>query len=600
MKQFLFGIGLMLLGMSATAQVIPDERRVDWKQIALQYHFKLPETAVNVRDFGATGDGITNDQPAIINAIASLQGRLGYIYFPPGNYLITSPVALVDSVVLIGVSSDSCILHFDLGQQAISCINVSGSPVSEFVGLSESATMGSSWLKVNNTAGFAAGMTAELIQSNGSWDVVPVSWAENAVGQLLQISAVVEDTLFFINSLRTDFSIELQARIRTIDPLVNAGIHCLKIIRTDEPVSGAGSNIDLVFAKNCSFSGIESDHSVGSHFQLHNCSNILIKGCYIHHAFTYDGTGTRGYGVTLNQHSGECLVVNNIFQQLRHAMMVKTGANGNIFAYNYSIDPYRSEEIHDFSGDISLHGHYAFSNLFEGNIVQNIIIDHYWGPSGPLNTFFRNRAELYGIIMTPSDLLETQEQNIVGNEVTSTAFLHGLYSLTGSDHFEYGNNIKGSIVPPGTDVLSDTSYYLDKQPTFWENDLSWPSVGVPNELNSGQIPASLRYIDGNTLTVCSQDSTLTENPQTKHEQEFIVWPNPARQWVQLQLPGTDNRIVSIELIGMHGNRTTLHVKPSVDANIIVAEIPQALPQGMYFVVVRTKQRTIASKLMLVP
>lgn len=123
-------------------------------------------------------------------------------------------------------------------------------------------------------------------------------------------------------------------------------------------------------------------------------------------------------------------------------MMVKTGTNGNVFGYNYSIDPYRSETIHDYSGDVSLHGHYAFANLFEGNLVQNIIIDHYWGPSGPLNTFFRNRAELYGFIITSSDN-PTNQQNIAGLEITNTNFLYGMYTISGEDHFEYGNFVTG-------------------------------------------------------------------------------------------------------------------------------------------------------------
>jgi hypothetical protein len=126
---------------------------------------------------------------------------------------------------------------------------------------------------------------------------------------------------------------------------------------------------------------------MGAHVMIEYSKNIEVSGCYIHHSFGYDGSGTRGYGVCLRQHASDCLVENNFFRFLRHAMMVKEGANGNVFGYNYSIEPNRSEPIADFSGDISLHGHYAFANLFEGNIVQNIIIDQFWGQSGPHNTF---------------------------------------------------------------------------------------------------------------------------------------------------------------------------------------------------------------------
>jgi polygalacturonase len=45
----------------------------------------------NVRDFGAGGDGSTNDSPAIeraIDAAGGEDGRGGVVWFPPGTYLI--------------------------------------------------------------------------------------------------------------------------------------------------------------------------------------------------------------------------------------------------------------------------------------------------------------------------------------------------------------------------------------------------------------------------------------------------------------------------------------------------------------------------------
>ena len=41
---------------------------------------------INVKGFGAKGDGVTNDRDAIADAVASLNGQPGVIYFPPGRY----------------------------------------------------------------------------------------------------------------------------------------------------------------------------------------------------------------------------------------------------------------------------------------------------------------------------------------------------------------------------------------------------------------------------------------------------------------------------------------------------------------------------------
>jgi hypothetical protein len=236
--------------------------------------------------------------------------------------------------------------------------------------------------------------------------------------------------------------------------------------------------------------------------------NITISGCYFHDAFIYDGTSTAGYGVTMIQHNSDSKVENCIFKHLRHSMVAKQGANGNVFAYNYSLDPFRSEDPHDAGGDMLLHGHYPFANLFEGNIGQSIIIDNTWGPAGPYNTFSRNRADLYGIILFDQSV-NSDKQNIVGNEVTNTDSLKGNYYLQPNHHFTYDNNIKGLIQPANTNVLDDRSYYLTGKPYFWNVSSSWPSIGGANVLNSGTIPAKERYLSNQNKTICLKESSTT-------------------------------------------------------------------------------------------
>lgn len=53
---------------------------------------------VSVKDFGATGDGTTNDRTAIVNALAAHS----HVYFPPGTYRITSGIEVGDNKILCG------------------------------------------------------------------------------------------------------------------------------------------------------------------------------------------------------------------------------------------------------------------------------------------------------------------------------------------------------------------------------------------------------------------------------------------------------------------------------------------------------------------
>ena len=596
MKIILLIITIMNIQLNLIGQVIPEDKRVDWESAIQNINIKQPAIQLNVMDFGATGNGITNDQPAIMNAINNLSGQLGYIYFPSGEYLIEQPLEIPDSCILKGEVTNSTSLILNMGGDAVNCISFSKPQSAGYTNISDGLEKGSNLITVDNISSFSSGNYIEIRQKNGDWDVVPISWADYSVGQITKIVAINGNSLQIESPLRIDYSIELDPEVRPIEPLSNAGIQCMKIKRIDEPEDGAGANIFFNMAANCFVIGVESDKSVGAHVSINTSTNLLIEGSYFHHAFTYDGVGMRGYGVALSQHSGECLITNNIFKHLRHAMMIKTGSNGNVFSYNYSIEPFRSEPIHDAPGDVSFHGHYAFSNLWEGNIVQNIVIDHYWGPSGPFNTLFRNRSELYGIIMTTSELLETNKQNFVGNEVTNTTFLHGLYTITGGNHFEYGNNVKGVIIPSGTNNLNDNSYYLTSTPHFWSIFLPWPSVGFPNQLGDGTIPAKLRYNSSQENTICP-DSVITTIDDNKTHHEIDIWPIPAGDKLNIQMQEIFSGLIEIQIISSFGAVVTSKEIEITNSESFTIST-NGLKTGIYIVKLNTVNNTYIKKVII--
>src|SRR5690349_2738359 len=84
-----------------SAQVIPDSLRVDWSHAGYEGAIPDPSAIIDVKDFGAYGDGMHDDYNAIINAINS-SSSLHVIYFPAGNYLIKSSIAMPDNVVFRG------------------------------------------------------------------------------------------------------------------------------------------------------------------------------------------------------------------------------------------------------------------------------------------------------------------------------------------------------------------------------------------------------------------------------------------------------------------------------------------------------------------
>lgn len=62
--------------------------------VARSLYSKLLDYSFSVKDFGATGDGATDDTTAIQNALNHLNSAGGTLYFPAGSYRITSALSV--------------------------------------------------------------------------------------------------------------------------------------------------------------------------------------------------------------------------------------------------------------------------------------------------------------------------------------------------------------------------------------------------------------------------------------------------------------------------------------------------------------------------
>lgn len=76
---------------------------------------KLNPFAANIKDFGAIGDGVTDDTTAIQSAIN--QTKFDTILIPPGKYHTTKSLICRDGIRIIGLGRDTCefINSFDTG-----------------------------------------------------------------------------------------------------------------------------------------------------------------------------------------------------------------------------------------------------------------------------------------------------------------------------------------------------------------------------------------------------------------------------------------------------------------------------------------------------
>jgi len=404
----------LLKSFILTGQILPEVRQIDWTNAGLKDTTTSNFSIIDLNDFGLIGDGISPNDEAFATALASINTSGKIVKFPAGDFLFNEPIVLESNTVLTGQGANNTSLRFDLGG-ANHAINISGSqPTNDTSAVISTGVKDNDFLEINNTNSFQVGDWIRLQQRDTQ--LVTSSWAAGSVGQITQIENIVDNKIFLSSTLRKNYLLEDTPMISKILPIENVGISCLKIIRVDNTAPFQASNIRFNYAVNSWVSSIESTNCTFSHIDARFSSNLKIEKSYLHDAFDFGGGG-RAYGVMLHFTSNEILVENNVFKRLRHSMIIQAGANGNVFAYNYSYDPFWTSNPTNAAGDMVLHGNYVFANLFEQNIVQNIVIDNSHGPNGPNNTFFRNRGELFGIFFSADN---SPSQNFIANEVTNT------------------------------------------------------------------------------------------------------------------------------------------------------------------------------------
>lgn len=519
------GLSIFIFWLLCTllkAQSLPLNRRSDWQNAGRPTPIPEYQQMVNIQDFGGSGDGISLNEIPFQQALSALAGKPGVIFFPEGQYLFHTSIALRDSLILRGEGAGKTTLVFDLGSVQQNCIVSRGvlTPDINAHLLTENATQGDTTLMVN-----AELDPGDLVRFQFEDSLIVFSdWARGSAGQILEIIETSSNHIRLNHPLRISADLALRPRLRPINPVDDAGIECLKIKRLDPNVP-IGSNILFEHSRRCWLLGVESEDCNFAHFCFDGSTQCEIYGCYAHEAFAYGGGG-QAYGLVFQSTAGDNRAQNNIFEHLRHSMLMQSGANSNVLGYNFSTDPTWEEFPNDGAGEIVLHGNYPSFNLFEGNICENIRPDGSHGNNGPYNTLFRNRTTGYGLIVTGAEYQHAL--NVLGNEIIPAGLFQGLYLMGGADNLEQGNSQNAQIIPAGSPVQTDTSLYFKHLPAFLHgaNFL----IGPPSTFNTASIPAKDRFYSGQEKTDCEgRSGLLVSNFEPEHSVfTFDLFPNPTQ------------------------------------------------------------------------
>lgn len=484
--KFLLVVAITMLCNGLSAQTIPIERTVNWAQAGLEPGLVWSDNMRTITDYGGVADGVTSNNAAVQTAISSLNGQPGIIYFPAGNYFFNNTINLTNGVVLKGESATSSTLRFNLGGAMSDCIRFSGSQTGVNYPLSATGLAKDSYeLTTTGSHALSVGDFVQIQQDdNGTY--MFSDWAKNNIAQVDKVKAIDGQKITLEYALRRTFDAALNPRIQKLNMVQQAGVECLHIVR-QEATAGQTTHISFNYSANCKVKNCWVEMCNFALIDINQSTSMIISGNYFYNAFDW-GDGGKAYGVAIQSASGQVLVENNIFRLMRHSVLIQSGANGNVAAYNYSRESKKQVSIFTtVSEDLVCHGNYPYSNLLEGNIVGSIKMDDSHGANGKFNTVFRNRTQnALGISVTNAS---SNSQNIVGNQITA----NGAYSFSSSDHFLHGNNRNGSLTPANTGTLPDQSYYLTSQPSFWDISDNWYGIGYPATATNTSIPALSRY-----------------------------------------------------------------------------------------------------------
>ena len=573
------------------SQNIPSFRITNWKSPGSSASFNFQQS-VALTSFGVDTSGFVACDSALHQAINALNGP-GEIFVSKGTYLFEQTIELPDSILIQG-EIDSLSLgplaRFKLSPGNNNHgIKITGSEINTNYTITYPLIQGQQKLFVNQPQIFSEGDFIRLVPFDDSL-LVNDSWAYHSTGQIFQILQINGDSLLLNKPLRRSYIGNNLPVIYKLIPRRQVHIKCIKIERVDTTTSQS-SNIYINSAADCSISGIESYYCNFAHIDILNSIRISVENSFFKDAFSY-GSGGKGYGIMLQSTSGDCFIHQNNFEHLRHSMILQSGANGNVLAYNYSIDPYWTETSlpSNSAGDLVLHGNYVYMNLLESNVVQNIVIDNSHGINGPFNTYYRNRAELYGIFMNTSPA--SNGQNFIGNQVTNTSspFL-GFYALQGSNHFEYGNMIKGNVIPIGTNEPNDTTMFGYVFNSFYEYISSVPPIKNNNwQTQTPLIEANYRYQVSDKKVICNDIKYVPNfiiEPNEMINREFDVYPNPfTNEFIVKNKSGRTNYLIKVYNTL---SRLVYSEILSGENNIIDTK---ELNSGMYFLYIEGQEKFI--------
>lgn len=273
---------------------------------------------VSVKDFGAKGDGSTDDSYAISLALMyAVSVAPCKLVFPSARYKCLSTLGTY-------IGSD---IELDLQGSILDFTALSLSdygPLLSFQGVYSSlatitalATAGDTIVSVNSTA-FAVGDMVR-IYSNGVWDATRTS---TRIGEISFVKAIPDGaSIQLTTELQTGYTTEHAATIQKLIPAKNITIRNGTIIGPTGNDQLVG--LDIRIGVTCLLDNVKSYDIDKIHFRLIDCAFSKVINCHLEQS----NHVSQAYGVSFVDACQDCSAVNNSFVDVRHSLSTNNNAS---------------------------------------------------------------------------------------------------------------------------------------------------------------------------------------------------------------------------------------------------------------------------------
>jgi hypothetical protein len=460
---------------------IPSSRTIDWTTAGIPGG--IPSASWPIYQTLSPSGG-ADDSVAIQTALnAAPAGSV--VLLNPGTYILhrastvcsgfsddfasgvyEAGLCISKKVVLRGSGPDQTILKYgdganfiSLGQTFLTTANT------VFKTIVSGATKGSTQITVQSATGITAGTYLTITQNNptdsdgnplvnvtgytGSCSNCGHGFSNNVMTQMDKVTAVNGNVLTLGTPIYFDYTNSPQFYLEA--PMVEyAGLENLRLLPTAS--SGTGvvfKNINLESCAYCWVHNVESDMAVDrAHVYLSDVYASEISNNYLYDAYSH--ASGEGYGILIEFRGSQNLIQNNVIRKARHST-VMAGGSGNVWGYNYLIDPYMSDGPNVLP-EGRTHGAHPYMNLWEGNSASSIELDFTHGSSSH-NTLFRN---YYNLTSTNPNTGSPMTNGIEGINI---AYFNNYINVVGNAIGQYGGTCTASVYEQNADATQTAAIY---------------------------------------------------------------------------------------------------------------------------------------------